>query len=102
MGRIEISFETVWHISNKLSNQLQSRLERDIIAGYDRMEGIMFQSGGEAVAIIIEELGQEKEALIEMKNFMLQMLKLLQKSANAFEQIDTGYQAALKNYGQEK
>lgn len=102
MGRIDISFETVRQKSDKLSNQLQSRLEGDIIAGYDRLEENMFQSGGEAVAMIVEELRQEKEALIEMKNFMGQMLKLLQESTNAFEQVDTGYQAALKNYGQEE
>ena len=102
MGRIDISFETVRQKSDKLSNQLQSKLEGEIIAGYDRLEGNIFQSGGEAVAMIIEELRKEKEALIEMKNFMERMLKLMQESTDAFEEIDTGYQAALKNYGLEE
>lgn len=102
MGRIDISFETVRQKSSKLSNQLQCKLEGNIIAGYERLEKNIFQSGGEVVDMIVEELKQEKEALIEMKNFMENMLKLMQESTNAFEETDARYQTALKNYGQEK
>lgn len=102
MGRIDISFETVRQKSDKLSSQLHSKLEGDIITGYEKLEGNIFQSGGEAVDMIAEELRQEKEALVEMKNFMECMLKLMQESTDAFEQVDAGYQAAFKNYGQEK
>ena len=102
MGRIDISFETVRQKSSKLGNQLQCKLEGNIIAGYEKLEGNIFQSGGEVVDMIVEELKQEKEALIEMKNFMKSMLELMQESTNAFEETDARYQAALKNYGQEK
>lgn len=102
MGRIDISFEAVRQKSDKLSNQLKCKLEGEIIAGYERLEENIFQSGGEVVDMIAEELRQEKEALIEMKNFMESMLRLMQESTNAFEETDVRYQTAFKNYGQEK
>lgn len=102
MGRINISFETVRQKSDKLSNQIQCKLEGDIIAGYEKMKGTFFQSDGKVVDMIAEELRQEKEAMIEMKNFMENMLRLIQESTNAFEETDAGYQLALKNYGMGK
>lgn len=95
MGRIDISFETVRQKSDKLSNQLQCKLEGEIIAGYEKLEDNIFQSNGEVVDMIAEELKQKKEALIEMKNFMESMLRLVQESTNAFEETD----ARFKNYG---
>lgn len=102
MGRIDISFETVRQRCDKLNKQIECKLEGDIIAGYGKLEEDIFQSGGEAVDMMAEELRQEKEALTEMKNFMEKMVKLMQESVNAFEETDAGYHAAFQKYGQEK
>lgn len=101
MGRIDISFETVRQKSDKLSSRIQCKLEEEIIVGYEKLEENIFQSDGEVVDMIVEELRQEKEALIEMKKFMEIMLQLVKESANAFEQVDARYQAIFKNYGGE-
>ena len=101
MGRIDISFETVRQKSDKLNRQIQEILEKEIIAGYEKVENSLLQSGGDAVENIVEELRQEKDALMEMKNFMIKLIQLMQESTNAFEEADTGYKEAVKNFGQE-
>lgn len=102
MGRIDISFETVRQKSDKLNKQIRSMLEEDVIAGYEKLEENLFQSGGEAIDMIAEELRQEKEALIEMKNFMENLVRFIQEAGNAFEEVDAEYNVAFKHFEQEK
>lgn len=100
MGRIDISFETVRQKNDKLKGQIQDRLEKGMIAGYERLENSILQSGGDAVEAIAEELEQEKTALMDMKQFMINLLQLMQDSTDAFEDADTGYERAVRNLGQ--
>ena len=100
MGRIDISFEIVRQKSDKLNGQIQSRLEKEMIAGYERLENSLLQSGGDAVETLVEELRQEKNTLMEMKNFMVKLLQLMQESADAFEETDISYKEAVQNLGQ--
>ncbi len=99
MGTIDISFETVRQKSGKLNGQIRSRLEKEMIAGYERLETGILQSGGDAVETIVEELRQEKKTLKEMKHFMIKLLQLLQNSAAAFEETDIGCKESLRNLG---
>ncbi len=101
MGTIDISFETVRQKSDKLNGQIRSRLEKEMIVGYERLESSLLQSAGDAVETIVEELRQEKKTLMEMKNFMIKLLQLLQDSADAFEEADIDYKEAVQNMGQE-
>lgn len=100
MGRIDISFETVRQKSDKLKGQIQDRLEKGMIAGYERLENSILQSGGDAVEAIAEELEQEKTALMDMKQFMTKLLELMQDSSDASREADTGYERAVRNLGQ--
>lgn len=101
MGRIDISFETVRQKNDKLKGQIQDRLEKGMLAEYERLESSILQSGGDAVETIVEELRQERTALIDMKQFMTKLLQLMQDSADAFEDADTGYEKAVRNLGKE-
>lgn len=49
---------------------------------------------------IVEELEQEKTALMDMKQFMIKLLQLMQDSSDAFEDADTEYERAVINLGQ--
>lgn len=100
MGRIDISFEIVRQKNDKLKGQIQDRLEKGMIIGYERLESSILQSGGDAVEAIAEELEQEKTALMDMKQFMTKLLQLMQDSSDAFEEADNGYERAVRNLGQ--
>lgn len=100
MGRIDISYGAVRQKNDKLKGQIQDRLERGLMAGYERLESSILQSGGDAVETFVEELRQERAALLEMKQFMIRLLQLMQDSSDAFEDADTGYEQAVKNLGQ--
>ncbi len=101
MGRIDISFETVRQKNDKLKGQIQDRLEKGMLAEYERLESSILQSGGDAVKTIVEELRQERTALMDMKQLMTKLLQLMQDSADAFEGADIGYEKAVRNLGQE-
>lgn len=101
MGGINISFEMVRQKNDKLNGQIQDRLEKEMIAGYERLESIIMQSGGDTVETIMEGLRREKQILIEMKHFMFRLLQLMQKSADAFEEVDFSYKDAVRNLRQE-
>lgn len=100
MGRINISYETVRQKNDKLKGQIQDRLENGMIAGYERLQKSILQSGGDAVEAMVEELEQEKTALMDMKQFMIKLLQLMQDSSDAFEDADTEYERAVINLGQ--
>ena len=101
MGSIDISFEAVRQKSAKLNSRIQGKLEKDMIEGYGRLESSILQSGGEAVETIVEGLRQEKKALMDMKEFMIKLLQLMQDSADAFEEADIDYKEAVRDFGQE-
>lgn len=99
MGRIDISFENVRQKNDELIKKVNSKLDGDIIDRYEKLESSISQSGGEGVEAIMEEVYQEKEALISIKDFMIDLLTFIQETANAFEQVDIEHQETAKNIG---
>lgn len=97
MGRIDISFENVRQKNAELIKKIQSELDEDIIGRYKKLQRSVSQSGGDGVEAIMEDISLEEETLSNIRDFMVDLVTLIQESADAFEKVDIEHEQAAKN-----
>lgn len=96
MGKLDISFENVREKTNELQTKIQNEFLGNIVSCYDNLNNAIEQSGGKSIDAIREELQQEKQVLLGVSNFMTGLLNFIQKSADAFEEVDVTHEGMLK------
>lgn len=100
MGGIKISYNVVREKADKLEERIRSILDGSILTGYQKIEEAVCQSGGTAAEAVMEDIRQEREALIEFRGVMIKILELLEDSMDAFEEADRDYCASLERKGE--
>lgn len=98
MGEINISWKLVQKKTDELTKKLQTELNGSVMKRYENLEGSLQQTCGEGIDAVRECLLEEKKTLTEINVFMNVLLSFIQESADAFEDVDNGYEEVYRNF----
>lgn len=99
MAGIKVSYHVVREKSGRLESQILNILDGNILTGYRKIEEAVSRSCGTAAEALMENIGQEREAVLELRAVMMKMLELLKDSTDTFEEVERSYCALLEEKG---
>ncbi len=98
MGEINILYDVVREKTEQLTKKQQVEFDGSIMTHYENLEGSLLKTCGEGIDAVMECLQDERKTLTEIRVFMDELLLFIQKSADAFKDVETSCEEVYKNF----
>lgn len=96
MSKVAINYQKVDSTTTSIKSAAKENLKNYANSEYKTLKEAMSNCKGDYKTAIVEELEEERKAVIAAAEFVVKLQKMIKKTSDSFEKLDKSYKKGAK------